>query len=894
MPTDVDVRLIQNRYEITGEFLRCRFSTLFEAVDLVSRVPLKIRMLHDTLPTKDPKMRRDARTQILREGHALQKLQHRGLPKVLDIIEEGDRIYLLLDDFQGRTLEKFMEQTEGFFNERMLIRWLSQLVSVVEYLHSQDPPIIHRDLHPGNIIITPHGVLKIAEFGLARIVDPKEIGRTLFKALGKPQFADPEQLLQLPSNPGNDMYSLGAIMYFLAARTRPPKSLDRYYGNVELQSIRSLQPEISGNLEEVILKMMAPKGEDRYKDVYELMDDILKIMPTGFSTSVSLPGFYRPQKEKTEVKKEEISLGHLEFMDKTPHPEEIASPVVESAPVPVEKESEEEKKTLWNEFFNLQNWFGKDKQVKAAPTSTPGEDDLKKYPFIDLASLQLDRSIGKILPEGIAKSIQGVCIGKPSSREITVAVQDPTAVYVYDHINYATKGNFRPVLVRAEPVMISLAREYIYKGITTGSAKTWMEWLEQKKYEADKLDVKASTEELEIFRDEIKGPVIEAVDRIIKEAISIGASDVHLETYENEMFVRYRIDGVLHNMQTFSYKMSGAIVKRIKITAGMDIAQERITQGGRISVRVRDREFDLRVSVVPVPHGENVVMRLLNKGAFDFTLSDLGFGGEAEDKFRSLLDAPHGMILVSGPTGSGKSTTLYASLKEIARPDRKLLTVEDPIEYEMPGITQVQVNMAPKEVEKRVTFARALREFLRQDPDVILVGEIRDEETAAIAVQAALTGHLLLSTIHTNDAAGIITRLEDMGIEPYLIASTLLGGLAQRLARKICPHCKEPMEPTPELLELFKKEGITRYDVHHGKGCIQCRHTGTKGRLGLYEIMVVTPELRPMISARKDADEIAQKAQSHGMKTLYQDGLHKVAQGLIPMEEVFRVTMGGH
>ena len=345
-------------------------------------------------------------------------------------------------------------------------------------------------------------------------------------------------------------------------------------------------------------------------------------------------------------------------------------------------------------------------------------------------------------------------------------------------------------------------------------------------------------------------------------------------------------------MNTFKPDVSKAIIKRLKIIAKMDIAQERITQGGRISVKVADREFDLRVSIIPVPNGESVVMRLLNKGSFNYSLGDLGFDKSSLDKYRRLLSKPHGMILVSGPTGSGKSTTLYASLKEINRPDRKLLTVEDPIEYEMPGINQVQVNLAPREEEKKVTFSRALREFLRQDPDVILVGEIRDTETAAISVQAALTGHLLLSTIHTNDSVGIVTRLRDMGIAPYLVGSVLNGGIAQRLVRRICPDCKIEIPLSEKDRIVFEANKMPVERLYKGKGCPACHEYGYRGRVGIYEIFEVTPEIADMISKSESNADIKKLAVRQGMKTLLDDALAKAAAGSITVDEVHRVTMG--
>jgi len=850
--------LIQNRYELAEEILKCRFSTLFQARDLSTGADFVMRMLHQGLPSDDGDKRRDALLQIRREGNLLSRLSHRNLPQVLDVIEEEDRVYLLLEDFRGRTLEAFISEIEGPVDERILRRWLGQFLSVLGYLHAQAPPIIHRDLRPDSLLLTPHGVIKLAEFGLARMQEEESAGQTLFKAEGSPIFAAPEQLMKAPSEPGNDLYSLGALLYFLATRKPPRKSLERLRDTAGDASVRELNPLISPEMEKLISRLMEPDSRKRFSSVSEVQEAFVAACPQDLSSSLILPKIVRA----------------------------AVTPAGKAAPeVPVQK-----KEGGWEEIFQ-KPWFEETAKISASPTSTPTDGEMARFPFIDLKTLQVDRETGRILPESVSKSIAGICIGRRGSSEITVAVKDPTQVHIYDHVSYGTRGQYKAVPVRGEPLMIDLAREFIYR--VPAASGTWLEWLEMKKFESDRLDVKQKVEDLEIFggKDEVKGPVIAAMDRIIKEAISIGASDIHLETYENEMVLRYRMDGVLHLVESFDRGMAGAMVKRLKIMAGMDIAQDRVTQGGRLSVKVKDREFDLRISVVPVPHGESVVMRLLNKGAFHYKLSDLGFQHEEESIYQRLLSQPHGMILVSGPTGSGKSTTLYASLAEINRPDRKLLTAEDPIEYEMPGVTQVQVNLAPREDEKKVTFARALREFLRQDPDVILVGEIRDRETAAISVQAALTGHLLLSTIHTNDAVGIITRLEDMGVEPFLISSTLVGGLAQRLVRKICPDCREEAEVTPEARELLDREGIGEAHVFRGKGCLKCRQTGLKGRVALYEILEVTPEMRSLIASRASEDDLRKKACGQGMRTLYQDGLKKFARGLITLEEVKRVTM---
>lgn len=509
---------------------------------------------------------------------------------------------------------------------------------------------------------------------------------------------------------------------------------------------------------------------------------------------------------------------------------------------------------------------------------------------IDLSTLELDRGLAKILNEEISRKIEGIVIGKPDDKTLVIAAKDPTQIYIHDSVSYVTHSKFRLNLVAADPVMVDLALEYIYSFSELIGDVSWKEWLEKKRFEGKQLEVGKKAETLTGEREEITGTIVEKANKIIVEAISIGASDIHLEPFEDRLLVRYRIDGVLSVSDVITDKdIIGSLIKRFKIMADIDIAQERVTQGGRISVRVADKAFDLRVSIIPVQAGEGIVMRLLSKSAFNISLEDLGFDETMLGIWRKIVSRPFGIILVSGPTGSGKSTTLFASLKEINRPDRKILTVEDPIEYQMPGIMQVQVNLAPKEEERKVTFAKALREFLRQDPDVILVGEIRDEETAAISIKAALTGHLVFSTIHTNDAIGIINRLKDMNVIPYLISSSLIGGVAQRLVRRLCPECKQPTMPPPEFLPIMENRNIKDFTFYKPKGCERCRRTGYRGRVGLYELLVLDDEIQSLIEGNALACDIFKMARKKGMKTLMEDGVHKAALGVTSPEEVMRV-----
>jgi type II secretory ATPase GspE/PulE/Tfp pilus assembly ATPase PilB-like protein len=538
----------------------------------------------------------------------------------------------------------------------------------------------------------------------------------------------------------------------------------------------------------------------------------------------------------------------------------------------------------------LMRLFGR-KDSEPEETDSENEEDgfHVEFPFVDLSTVDLDRSIGELIPESICRKAEGVCVANPDEHRVILVVVDPIETFIYDLVEMATDHRFKATLVQGDPEMISLAREWVFKVPAARQQESWKEWLETKKFHSEDLEVGEKKDDDDV---EVTGAAVEMADQIIKEGIASNVSDIHLEMFDDALIIRYRQDGELRVVNSIDdLKLARAITRRIMVMADMDITRDSIARGGRIGVTVGGVGYDLRVSILPVRAGESVVMRLLHKGAFRVTLETLGFDQRQLTRYRWMIQHPHGMVLACGPTGSGKSTTLYASLKSISRPNRKLLTIEDPIEYEMPGIIQVQVNQAPKEEDDQLTFSKALREFLRHDPDVILVGEIRDEETAKTCVQAALTGHLVFSTVHTNDAVGIVNRLKNMGVEPYLIASTLVGGVAQRLARRLCEHCAEPIEPTGPDLSLFARFGITDPKLKRPVGCEKCRRTGYSGRIGLYELLTVTDPVKELIETGATALKIAEQARKDGMLSLLQDGLSKAASGVVSVDEVRETCM---
>jgi type II secretory ATPase GspE/PulE/Tfp pilus assembly ATPase PilB-like protein len=380
-------------------------------------------------------------------------------------------------------------------------------------------------------------------------------------------------------------------------------------------------------------------------------------------------------------------------------------------------------------------------------------------------------------------------------------------------------------------------------------------------------------------------PVIRFVNLLIREAYDARASDIHLEAAREGLRVRFRVDGVLSELPGPPKGLQAAVVSRVKLLAELDIAERRTPQDGRIRVRLEERELDLRVSTVPTLYGESVVLRLLDRGGRPVALDELGMASDTLDVFRRLSERPHGILLATGPTGSGKTTTLYAALGLRQRTAEKIITVEDPVEYHLDGVTQVPVN-----VKAGMTFAGALRSILRQDPDVLMVGEMRDGETAAIAVQAALTGHLVFSTLHTNDAACALTRLADLKVEPYLVAATLEGVLAQRLVRKICPECRERYKPDPDAVALLARQPVGRLVLERGRGCPACRQTGYRGRTGIFELLAVTEEIKRQLLKAPDAAALRELGEAQGMMTLRRDGWRKVQAGVTTVEEVLRVT----
>jgi type IV pilus assembly protein PilB len=501
--------------------------------------------------------------------------------------------------------------------------------------------------------------------------------------------------------------------------------------------------------------------------------------------------------------------------------------------------------------------------------------------FIDLSEGHIDASAVATLPEQTARRHNCIPVRFEDDGRLVIAMADPANVVAVDDIRAITKREIKTVVATKADVMAAMNRHYRLDH----AAETLVE-----EAAADIAAEQQSLEEALAEAGADDAPIIKLVNLLITQAINDRASDIHVEPEEKGVRVRFRIDGVLHEVMNPPKAVQAGMVSRLKIMAEINIAERRIPQDGRISIVVQGKPIDIRVSTLPTVFGEKIVMRLLDKSSVLLKLQDLGFRPNNFDRYEEVYRKPYGMILVTGPTGSGKSTTLYATLNILNRPEVNIVTVEDPVEYRLPGINQVQVHM-----KAGLSFASALRSILRQDPDIILVGEIRDRETAQIAIESALTGHLVLSTLHTNDAPSAVTRLIEMGIEPFLVASAVDGVLAQRLARRLCNKCKEPYVPTEDELRVARfpydpeKEELPK--LFRAVGCTACGNTGYKGRLALHEVMTVTEEIERLAVENASSEAIARVAQEQGMDMLRNDGMAKVGEGVTSIEEILRVVV---
>ena len=509
--------------------------------------------------------------------------------------------------------------------------------------------------------------------------------------------------------------------------------------------------------------------------------------------------------------------------------------------------------------------------------------------FVDLESCELTPDIVKLLSQEIARRYKAIPISRSGGR-IVLAMKEPNDIYAIDHIRVILGSDVEPVMALEEEILATINR---FHNSDTNVSEVLSDAL--KDVNLDSIEMAANGKEqdeisIEALRELVEeAPIVRLANLIISRGVQDGASDIHVEPGRGGVRVRYRVDGILQDAQVLPKKVQASLISRIKIMAEMDIAEKRCPQDGRIGLIIEGKQYDFRVSTLPAAFGEKVVLRILDKGSLSLGLSKLGLLPKTLEAFEGLITRTYGIILVTGPTGSGKSTTLYSVLAKLNSGEKNILTIEDPVEYELAGITQVGVN--PK---AGLTFARGLRTMLRQDPNIIMVGEIRDAETGMIAIEAALTGHLVLSTLHTNDAPGAIARLLDMGIEPFLISSSVIGVLAQRLLRLICPKCKTAYVPPADAMRrLGMQVDGQKVKFYRGQGCDHCKNTGYKGRIGVYEMMVMNDPIRELALVRASSHRVKEVAVQTGMKTLKDDATEKVLLGMTTLEESLRVIYAG-
>ena len=507
------------------------------------------------------------------------------------------------------------------------------------------------------------------------------------------------------------------------------------------------------------------------------------------------------------------------------------------------------------------------------------------FEFVDLKEVQIPPNVIELVTESMARENTVIPV-RFDGEDVVIAISDPNKFDVVDKLRFVLNREVKMVMAPVEQIQEAINRHY---GQTeTESVDSMLAEFTETAIDFTELEATAASE---VSDEDDSAPVIRLCNLVISEAVNMRASDIHVEPFEDRIRIRYRIDGALIERDSPPRRLLGAIVSRFKIMASMDIAEKRRPQDGRIKTRISGKDFDLRVSILPSNHGQAIVMRILDRDNIKIGIRNLGFSEENYRTFQNIIRRPNGIFLVTGPTGSGKTTTLYSALGELNRPDRKIITSEDPVEYYLPGINQVEVRH-----NIGLNFARIIKAMLRQAPNVILVGEIRDTETADMAIQASLTGHLVFSTLHTNDAPGSITRLIDMGVQPFLVASSIMAVMAQRLVRVVCANCAEPYVPDQSELQHFEitPEEIENASFQRGRGCNKCSHTGYRGRKAVFELMVMNPTIREMAFRSEPTQNIRRQARLFGMKTIVEDAKDKALEGLTTLAEVYRLSKGGH
>ncbi|MBN1918206.1 MAG: Flp pilus assembly complex ATPase component TadA [Verrucomicrobia bacterium] len=809
-----------------------------------------------------------------REGQAQMKLEHANIVAVYECGSANGVHFIAMEYVEGRTLRSLVRRSGRLTPDRAL-DVAAQVCQALEYAHAMG--CIHRDIKSANVMVTESGQVKLMDFGLVQVTGQTVLTRT-GSVMGTPEYMSPEQIGGELVDHRSDIYSLGVVLYEMLTGELPftadnPQTITMMHRFEQPRPIRDVHRKVPGEVESIVMRALAKRAEDRYASASELLKEIMAWRTALDQRKAEVHAPTRPTELSARVPFRPVRPGEGRqplagvFM---------ASGLVSAPQVGSALAAMSERGTRFVEALvtggavdeaNAQRLVGDWAGLEVLP---------------DTLSVTIPAEVLKSVPEKVVRKFHVVPLSRRGDT-LRLAMADPFDVAAIDLVEALTRVEVQPVAVARAGITTLVERFYEQEG---HYEQILQELGVEEEQPIEVVDEEAEALTLELTGEEAtEAPIIKLVNYVIQQAVRQGASDVHIEPDENRLRVRFRVDGFLHEFITPPKHFQTAIVSRIKIMSDMDIAERRVPQDGRIKLRIDNHNVDLRVSTLPGIYGEKVVIRILDESSMLLGLNELGFDAAVLERWERMATRPYGIVLVTGPTGSGKTTTLYATLNTLNTIDTNIITVEDPVEYRLEGITQVQVN--PK---AGITFATGLRSIFRQDPDIIMVGEMRDIETAQISVKAALTGHLVFSTLHTNDAAGAITRLLDMGVQPYLVASSLVGAVAQRLTRRICAKCKEAY--TPDYAALA--EAGVHLDpgtlLFRGAGCKACSGSGYRGRTVIVELMEITEEIKQHIITTSAANVIKQVACRAGMRTLREHGLLKALAGETTLDEVIKRT----
>ncbi len=865
------------KYTILRELGHGGMAVVYEALDTENdrRTALK------TLPPNLVDRRMVSR--FHREGRAQAGLNHPNIVKVYDVGTADGTHYLALELVKGKTVRSILKRS-GRLSVEKTLNICRQVCDALNYAH--ESLCIHRDIKSGNIMVDDSGHVKILDFGLVQITGMTIITQT-GSVVGTPEYMSPEQIAGEEVDYRTDLYSLGVTMYEMLTGRLPftgnsPQTIANEVRFGELVPMRESVPDISIEVEELVRRALAKNREERFQTAAEMaqaIDACLNPPEPEEPAEVEFPS-------GIELLRQQQSAGEhrdRRARDGGPGMSSLVSFLIEKGTL----EAPQAKEIYLKQLAEKGTSFRDEAVARGLVEQTEMMTVSAEWSGIPvregICDVEIDEDVKSLVPQKVAERFKVLPLALDDG-QLVVGMVNPLDVFAVDYLEILTDTEVKPVFISLRDHRLAFEKLYEqgqkYKNILDELGIG-----EEKEIEI--VDEEAEASVVDIDDESVsEAPIIKLVNYMIQRAVGERASDIHIEPDESRLRVRYRVDGVLHEAMSPPKELHTSIVSRIKIMAELDIAERRLPQDGRIKLRVDNSNIDLRVSTLPGIYGEKVVVRILDEARMLLKLTDLGFEEDDLQRWERMIRQPYGIVLVTGPTGSGKTTTLYSTLNTINSIDTNIITVEDPVEYRLEGINQVQVN--PK---AGITFATGLRSIFRQDPDIVMVGEMRDLETAQISVKASLTGHLVFSTLHTNDAAGTIARLADIGVAPYLVASSLIGVLALRLVREICPSCREQYEPSQrELQQAGIGPGEGAVTLFRGVGCRNCGGTGYRGRTALVELMEMNEELKRLVVASKPSGDLLRAARRNGMRTLREQGLRKVRRGLTTLEELYRRT----